>query len=85
MIFIKKLYNSDDTFTIIFTQTTCGYCAQFKPVINEYAGDNNIPVYYLDIDTLDEDDSTNYSHQYLISVKIVAGEPQQCLLSKIKK
>ncbi len=53
----KKLYNSDDTFTIIFTQTTCGYCAQFKPVINEYAGDNNIPVYYLDIDTLNEDDS----------------------------
>lgn len=52
----KKLYNSDDTFTIIFTQTTCGYCAQFKPVINEYAGKNNIPVYYMDIDTLEEDD-----------------------------
>lgn len=52
----EKLFNSDDVFTIIFTQTTCGYCAQFKPVINEYAGKNNIPVYYMDIDTLEEDE-----------------------------
>ncbi len=54
----KKLYESDKTFTIIITQTTCGYCKQFKPVINEYAKENNIPVYYIDIDTLSEEDST---------------------------
>ena len=51
------LYNSDDPFVVIITQSTCSYCAQFLPVINDYAGENNIPVYFLEIDTMDQEDS----------------------------
>ncbi len=51
------LYDSDETFTLVITQSTCGYCEQYKPVINEYAGKHNIPVYYLEIDTMDSQDS----------------------------
>lgn len=51
------LYNSDKPFVVVFTQSTCGYCEQFLPVINEYAGTNNLPVYYLEIDTMDSEDS----------------------------
>lgn len=50
------LYENEEPFVLIITQTTCSYCKQFKPVINEYAGENNIPVYYLDIDTLSSTD-----------------------------
>ncbi len=54
------LAESDEVFTLIVTQSTCSYCKQFKPIIDEYAGDNNIPVYYLDIDTLSNDDSQSF-------------------------
>lgn len=51
------LYNSDEAFILMITQSTCSYCKEFKPVINEYAGENNIPVYYAEIDTLGSEDS----------------------------
>ena len=47
------LYNSDNPFVVVITQSTCGYCEQFLPVINEYAGEKNVPVYFLEIDTMD--------------------------------
>lgn len=50
------LYDSKEPFVMILTQSTCSYCAQFLPVVNEYAGENNLPVYFLEIDTLDSDD-----------------------------
>lgn len=50
------LYDSGEPFVMVLTQSTCGYCAQFLPVINEYAGENNLPVYFLEIDTMDSDD-----------------------------
>lgn len=52
----KCLYDSGDPFVMILTQSTCGYCEQFLPVINEYAGENNLPIYFLEIDTMDSDD-----------------------------
>lgn len=50
------LYNGDEPFVVILTQSTCGYCEQFLPVINEYAGENDLPVYFLEIDTMDNND-----------------------------
>lgn len=55
------LYNSDETFVVIVTQSSCSYCKQFKPVINEYAGENNIPVYFLEIDTIDSEDASAFT------------------------
>ena len=51
------LYDGDNPFVVVITQSTCGYCEQFLPVINEYAGENNVPVYFLEIDTMDSDES----------------------------
>lgn len=50
------LYNSDDPFVVIITQSTCSYCELFLPIMDEYAGENNLPVYFLEIDTMDSDD-----------------------------
>lgn len=53
------LYNSDQPFVMVLTQSTCGYCEQYLPVINEYAGKNDLPVYVLEIDTMDSEDLQN--------------------------
>ena len=53
------LYNNNEPFVVIFTQSTCSYCAEFLPVINQYAGENNVPVYFLEIDTMDQEDVQN--------------------------
>lgn len=50
------LYNDDKPFVLIITQSTCHYCEQFLPIMNEYVGENNLPAYILEIDTMDQED-----------------------------
>lgn len=52
----KCLYESGKTFAIVVAQTTCSHCINFEPVINEYAGKNNIPVYVINVDKLEQND-----------------------------
>ncbi len=54
----KKLYDSDKSFALVLAQTTCSYCLKFKPIINEYADDNDLPIYIAEIDTWESDDIT---------------------------
>ena len=51
------LYESEEPFAIILSQTTCGYCKQFKPYINEYVGKNNLPLYFIEVNELSEDEN----------------------------
>lgn len=53
------LYDSGEPFALILAQTTCSYCLSYKPVINEYAGENNIPVYIIEIDELTNDETNS--------------------------
>ena len=50
------LYNSDEPFVVIFTASTCHYCEEFLPIVNEYAGKNNLPIYFLEVDTMNQND-----------------------------
>ncbi len=50
------LYDSEEPFALMLAQTTCSYCLQFKPVINSYAEENNLPVYVIEIDQLSDSD-----------------------------
>lgn len=50
------LYESGETFAIIFSQTTCGYCQQYKPFINEYIGKTDIPLYVIEVNTLKDEE-----------------------------
>ena len=51
------LYESEEPFAVILSQTTCGYCKQFKPYINEYVGKENLPLYFIEINELSEEES----------------------------
>ncbi len=54
----KCLYESDEPFALVLAQTTCSYCVKFKPIINDYAVKNNLPVYVIEIDKLTNDERT---------------------------
>ncbi len=47
------LYNSNVPFVMVITQSTCSYCHEYLPVLNEYALENDVPAYILEINTLD--------------------------------
>lgn len=43
---------SEDVVVTTLAQTTCSWCNQFKPVMQEVAEENNLEVIWLDIDTV---------------------------------
>lgn len=53
------LLDSNKPFALVIAQTTCSYCQQFAPIINDYAGENNIPVYMIYLDKLSEEEHSN--------------------------
>lgn len=50
------LYESEQPFAIMFSQTTCGHCQNFKPFINDYVGKNNIPLYVIEVNLLSDEE-----------------------------
>lgn len=50
------LVKSDEPFGLIIARTTCSWCQKFKPVINEYVGNNNLTLYIMETDKWEEAD-----------------------------
>lgn len=46
------LINSNEKVVIMYTQSNCSFCKDFKPIINKYAKKNKTPIYILEIDTV---------------------------------
>ena len=51
----EKIAN-DESFVLIIERATCSYCIQFMPVAENFAKDNNVPIYYVDTDTFSSED-----------------------------
>lgn len=60
----EELYNSENPFVLVLAQTTCGYCQQFEPVLNEFAKENNVVAYVVNIDTLSDEERTNLTNSF---------------------
>ena len=52
----KKKILYEDTFILVVTQTNCGACISYKPVLNEVLKSKNILAYELDVRLLSEED-----------------------------
>ena len=50
------LYESGDSFAIVLSQTTCGYCQKYKTFINEYMAKKDFPLYIIEINTLGDEE-----------------------------
>ena len=50
----QEKINNNESFVIIIERTTCSHCQNFMPVAEEFAKDNNLPMYYIDTDEMEE-------------------------------
>lgn len=57
--YIAMLKNKSKNILVI-GQTTCGYCIQYKPILNEIAKENNIVINYIDIDVLTQKEYADF-------------------------
>jgi len=61
-----KIDNGDE-FVVILERATCGHCVTYMPIAEQFATDNNVPMYYVDTDTFGDDDWNGFerSNSYL--------------------
>ena len=50
-----------DAFIVIIERAGCSYCIQYMPIVEEVAKEKKIPIYYIDTDTLSEEDMNELS------------------------
>jgi len=58
--YAEKVENGE-TFVVIIERTGCSYCSLYMPIVEEYANENKIPIFYIDTDTLTEDEFNELS------------------------
>ena len=51
----EKVENGD-AFIVIIERAGCSYCIQYMPIVEEVAKEKKIPLYYIDTDTLSQDE-----------------------------
>lgn len=56
----EKVENGD-AFIVIIERAGCSYCVQYMPIVEEVAKEKKIPIYYIDTDTLTQDEYTELS------------------------
>lgn len=58
---------NEEPFMVVIIQTGCSYCESFEPIVEETANEYNIPIYYLNMSNLTEDEynSLGESNSYL--------------------
>lgn len=75
---MEKVKNKD-SFVVLFSQTTCHHCKDFKPKLAKVANEFNITMYYLETDLLDEETHNELKKSFNFSgtpttIFIVNGE-----------
>lgn len=59
----KELVSSESAFVVVIERTGCGYCQMYMPIMEAYANEKQIPVAYIDTDTLTEDEFNELSSE----------------------
>lgn len=54
---MEKIEN-DESFVVVLSQTTCSHCASFKPKMKRVANKHKLDVYYIEVDLLSKEEST---------------------------
>ncbi len=52
----QEKIDNKEVFVVIIERTTCSHCQNFMPVAEEFAKSNNVPMYYIDTDEMEEGD-----------------------------
>lgn len=52
----ETMVENKDAFIVIIERAGCSYCIQYMPIVEEVANEKKIPLYYIDTDTLTNDE-----------------------------
>lgn len=68
-----------ESFVVLFSQTTCSHCMEFKPKLERVANRYKVKIYYLETDLLNEDEYTELKTYFSFSgtpttVFVIDGE-----------
>ena len=56
--------NNKESFVVLFSQTTCSHCMDFKPKLNRVAKNYKVKIYYLETDLLDKETTAELKKQF---------------------
>ncbi len=61
------MINGDGTSILYIMSTTCYYCEEFKPILEEVSAQYELPIYFIDLDSLNNQEINKFrdSHKYL--------------------
>ncbi len=57
----KEFVSSEEAFIVIIERAGCSYCIQYMPIVESVANEKNIPIYYIDTDTLTKEEFNELS------------------------
>ena len=63
---IKKV-EKKESFVILFSQTTCSHCMDFKPKLKTVANKYKVTIYYIETDLLTEEEQTELKKHFNFS------------------
>lgn len=52
----ETLVANDETFLVIIERESCGYCQMYLPILKEVAEEENIPILYIDTDSITDEE-----------------------------
>lgn len=52
----KEKVDNEEAFVLIIERATCSHCVNYMPVAENFASENNVPMYYVDTDTFSSED-----------------------------
>lgn len=78
----EKIDNKEE-FVVILERATCSHCVTYMPIAEQFASDNNLPMYYVDTDTFTNEDWEVFekSNSYLRKAKGDWGTPTTLVLA----
>ncbi len=79
----KAKIDNNESFVVILSRESCSHCANFIPVAEAFAKENNLPMYYVDTDTFTADDWKTFekSNSFLKKNKGNWGTPTTIVLA----
>ena len=80
----NELLEGEDYFFIAIGRTGCGYCDKYKPVLKEVSDDLELPLHYIDIAKLEEDEIEDFSTSNEFLKSNEWGTPTTLILNKDK-
>ncbi len=79
----QEKIDQKESFVVVLSRESCSHCASFLPAAEEFAKNNNVPMYYVDTDTFTEEDWKTFekSNTFLKKNRDKWGTPTTVVLA----